>query len=284
LFFILGVIFAGLWASASVAAKIGVAYMEPLVLFQIRFFLGAFILLAYSFIFEKWRFPTKSEYKDLVIFGFFNITLYLSLFVVAIKEVAAGIGSLATSMGPLLMSIIGTMVYKQKLKTHQIFGLIFGLIGVWITVVPLLEGKLATPKGLVLLFISMLSYSAASLFYAHREWTLSTYAINGWQLLFGAIFLLPATMYMKQLPIVITSQAVFSILWLVLAVSILSVNIWLRMLKIDPLRASFFLFLCPIFGFIFASKLLNEPFTIYTLVGLLLVLFGLYLGQKRKTI
>ncbi|MBK8518270.1 MAG: DMT family transporter [Saprospiraceae bacterium] len=282
LFVALGVLFSALWSSAAVAAKIGVTAMEPLVLFQCRFLLAAVLLLTYSRLFESWRMPKGKEWINLAIFGFFNITVYLSLFVLAITEVAAGIGSLSTSLSPLMMSLIAGFIYRKRIKPAQTVGLIFGISGVWLSVIPLLGDHLATPKGLVFLSISILSYSWAALFYSEKEWTLSRYAINGWQVLFGGIFLLPFTLVFKEKPIEFSYTAMWSILWLVIPVSILSVNIWLRMLKIDPVKASFFLFLSPIFGFVFASLILNEPFTIYTLIGLILVLMGLFLGQKGR--
>lgn len=82
-------------------------------------------------------------------------------------------------------------------------------------------------------------------------------------IIFGAIFLFPFTILLSEGKVMFSYTAVFSILWLVVPVSIISVNIWLRMLKIDPVKASF-LFLSPIFGFIFATVILGEPFTIYT--------------------
>jgi drug/metabolite transporter (DMT)-like permease len=105
-FILLGVVFAIFWSSASVAAKIGVQSMEPLVLFQFRFFLAGILLLTYHAVFEKWQWPNLEEIIALSVFGFLNVTLYLTLFVLAINEVAAGIGSLSVSIGPVLMAII----------------------------------------------------------------------------------------------------------------------------------------------------------------------------------
>jgi probable blue pigment (indigoidine) exporter len=100
-FILLGIVFAIFWSSASVAAKIGVQSMEPLVLFQFRFFLAGILLLTYHAVFEKWQWPNRQEIIALSVFGFLNVTLYLTLFVLAINEVAAGIGSLSVSIGKL---------------------------------------------------------------------------------------------------------------------------------------------------------------------------------------
>jgi probable blue pigment (indigoidine) exporter len=281
-FILLGIVFAIFWSSASVAAKIGVKSMEPLVLFQFRFFLAGILLLAYHAIFEKWQWPNRQEVIALSIFGFLNITLYLTLFVLAINEVAAGIGSLAVSLGPVLMAIIGGIILGKSIKPKQIFGLFFGISGVFIAVWPLLQNSFATLRGLAYLFLGMLSYSLASIYFSEKKWTLSRYAINGWQVLFGGIFMLPLTLFLKKEPMIFTQENILSILWLTIPVSLLAVNLWLKLIKIDAIKAAFFLFLCPIFGFVFSSLILDEPFTWHTMVGLILVLLGLFLGQKKK--
>jgi drug/metabolite transporter (DMT)-like permease len=94
--------------------------------------------------------------------------------------------------------------------------------------------------------------------------------------------MLPLTLFLKKESIVFTEENILSILWLAIPVSLLAVNLWLKLIKIDAIKAAFFLFLCPIFGFIFSSFILEEPFTWHTMVGLMLVLIGLYLGQERK--
>jgi drug/metabolite transporter (DMT)-like permease len=281
-FILLGIVFAIFWSSASVAAKIGVRSMEPLVLFQFRFFLAGILLLAYHAIFEKWQWPNLQEIVALSIFGFLNVTLYLSLFVLAINEVAAGIGSLSVSLGPVLMAIIGGLILGKKIEPKQIFGLFFGIGGVFIAVWPLLQNSFATFRGLAYLFLGMLSYSLAAVYFSEKKWNLSRYAINGWQVLFGGTFMLPLTLFLKKESIVFTEENILSILWLAIPVSLLAVNLWLKLIKIDAIKAAFFLFLCPIFGFIFSSFILEEPFTWHTMVGLMLVLIGLYLGQERK--
>ena len=73
-----------------------------------------------------------------------------------------------------------------------------------------------------------------------------------------------------------------SVCWLVF-VSIGAVQMWLYLLKIDPIKASLWLYLCPTFGFIYAKILMDEPITVYTVVGTLIVILGLYIGQKKVT-
>jgi probable blue pigment (indigoidine) exporter len=46
-------------------------------------------------------------------------------------------------------------------------------------------------------------------------------------------------------------------------------------------KASMWLFLCPISGFVYARLFVGEPITGYTFAGTALVLAGLYWGQSK---
>src|SRR5436190_9352683 len=90
-----GLFFAIFWASASVAGKFGLYSVEPLVLFTIRFLLAGVLLLAFAYTIQQSRLPHQREWKQITIFGIFNTTLYLGIFVVALQYITPGITSLA---------------------------------------------------------------------------------------------------------------------------------------------------------------------------------------------
>lgn len=282
-FLLLGVLFAALWASASAAAKLALPYIEPLTMFQIRFFSAGVLLIFYAQIVRKERLPRGIEWKQLAIFGFLNTTLYLGLFVMALGGISAGIGSLSTSTNTLLISVLSTFWLRETIRLRQWLAVFLGLIGVVIACYPLLQDGHATPRGLLLIFLSMLSYSVGTIYYSKIKWSLSRFTINGWQVFLGGIFMLPLTLLFHENGRNEWNMTVFfSILWLVIPVSIAAVQLWLYLLKISTVKASFFLFLCPIFGFIYAGWLLDEPLTWYTWGGTALVLGGLYLGNQKE--
>lgn len=280
---LIGILFAMLWASASVATKIGILSAQPLVIGNFRFFIAATLMLSYSYLFQKNRLPNASEWKQLAIYGFLNVTLYLGCFVIALKHVSAGIGSLATATNPLIISILSAFWIGRSVKKTEILGLVFGITGVGIATYPLLKNSFADTEGLIILSISMISYSVGTVYYASQKWELPLLVINGWQVLLGGVFLVPITLFFTN-----WANNTFdvrfwsSVFWLVIPVSIGAVQLWLYLLKKDPVKASLWLFLCPIFGFAYASFLLNEPITSYTYIGTMFVIVGLYLAQKQK--
>ena len=280
---LIGILFAMLWASASVATKIGILSAQPLVIGNFRFFIAATLMLSYSYLFQKNRLPNVSEWKQLAIYGFLNVTLYLGCFVIAMKHVSAGIGSLATATNPLIISILSAFWIGRSVKKSEILGLVFGITGVGVATYPLLKNSFADAEGFIILSISMISYSVGTVYYASQKWELPLLVINGWQVLLGGIFLVPVTLFFTDWANNTYDVRFWSsVFWLVIPVSIGAVQLWLYLLKKDPVKASLWLFLCPIFGFAYASFLLNEPITSYTYFGTMFVIVGLYLAQKQK--
>jgi probable blue pigment (indigoidine) exporter len=278
---LLGLAFALLWASASVATKYGLKSAQPFVIGDVRFFMASFLMIFGAIILRGYRLPNKTEWKPLIIYGFLNVALYLGLFGLAMERVAAGIGTLSIATNPLFISVLSALWLKKPVPKNVWLGLGLGMVGVGIATYPLLLKSYATPLGIAILLSSMLSYSIGTVYFSSRKWDLPILAINGWQVLFGGILLLPFTFFTYE-----SSKNHFdgqfwgSVLWLVVPVSIGAVQLWLYLLKIDAVKAAMWLFLCPIFGFFYAWLLLGEPVSAYTFVGTGLVIGGLYLGQR----
>ena len=166
---LIGILFAVLWASASSATKIGLQSAQPLVIGNFRFFIAGFLMLGYAYLFQKNRLPKRSEWKQLAIYGVLNVTIYLGFFVIAIKHVSAGIGSLATATNPLIISVLFAFWLGRSVKKTEILGLILGIMGVGIATYPLLKNSFADVEGLIILSISMISYSVGTVYYSSQK-------------------------------------------------------------------------------------------------------------------
>ena len=284
--FSIGIAFAALWASASVATKFGITQADPLILANLRFFIAGILLLLISYFLQsktEFRLPNQKEWKQLVIFGGLNTALYLSLYVWAMKYTAAGIGSLATATSPLFITIISTIWLKKRPSLVQMLCLLLGFLGVLVASYPLLQNGSTSTLGMTLILTSMFVISLASVYYASVEWKLSNLLINGWQVTIGGLLLLPITLIFGKF-----SESSFeitfwiSVLWLSIAVSVVGLICWFHLLKIDTIKASIWLFLCPIFGFLYANFFMNEPITWYTITGTFIVITGLLITMLPK--
>lgn len=277
-----GLLFATFWASASVAGKFGLKSAEPLVLFTARFLLAGVVILGYAYVVGKSALPRGREWKQLTIFGAFNTALYLGLFVIALQLITPGITTLSLALNPLFISILSAVMMRRRVRGIEWISIVIGMGGVFVAAYPLLETSHASPGGLVLLALSMLAYSMGAVYYASVEWKLPRLTINGWQVFIGGILIAPLASLMHDKENHFDIRFWLSIAWLIFPVSILAVQLWLRLLKTDAVKASLWLYLCPVFGFFYSWMLLDEPMSVFTGIGTALVLLALYLGQKRN--
>jgi probable blue pigment (indigoidine) exporter len=282
---IIGLFFAALWASASVATKFGIRSADPLILANVRFLIAGGLMLGFAYLVQgrKNPLPKGKEWGQLLIFAFLNTTLYLSAFVISMREVAAGIGSLSTATGPLFVIIISAFWLQRRLRWYEAVGVVLGLSGAAMATWPLLQNSYASARGLSILMAGIVAVSAASVYYSKVKWQLSNLLINGWQVMLGGLMLLPFTLYFAdwqraQWDI----QFWASVAWLIIPVSVISLQLWFYLLRLDAVKASLWLFLCPIFGFTYSNLLLNEPLSWHTFAGTALVISGLYVAQRDK--
>jgi drug/metabolite transporter (DMT)-like permease len=280
---IIGLLFASLWASAAVATKYGIHSADPFILANIRFLLAGGGMLFYTYAIKHEALPKGKEWLHLLVFGLLNTTIYLGCFVISMKSVSAGIGSLSTATSPLFIMIISAVWLKRSLRWYEITGVILGLAGVALATYPLLQDSHATLHGVLILMGGMISVSIATVYYARIKWTLPRLAINGWQVFLGGLLLLPITCITSDFSNShFDVQFWLAVSWLIIPVSVIALQLWFYLVSRDTVKASLWLFLCPVFGFLFSSVLLHEPLSWYTFAGTFLVIGGLYLAQREK--
>ena len=276
--------FSILWSSASTATKIGLQVVQPFSICIVRFFLAGVLMIGISHAILRQRLPKGREWLQIAIYGLLANTIYLGLYVIAMRQVSAGLGSLAVATNPVFINLISAIFLRERLRPVTVFSLLLCMTGVVIAAWPLLRNSSATPLGLILLLVSMVAYSISVLYFSRVPWNgLSRLTINGWQVLLGGLFLLPVVAFVYS-PALNTwnFKAFGAISWLAIPVSIAAVQLWLYLLHEDAERSSFWLFLCPVFGFILSNIFTHEPITFYTIAGMILVIAGIYWQQRVK--
>jgi drug/metabolite transporter (DMT)-like permease len=278
---ILGLCFALLWGSAATAGKIGFSAADPLVIFLWRFLIAGVLIVGFVHGVRREPWPSKHDWGPILFFALLNTTLYLGLFAIALKHIAAGIATLSVALNPLLIAILSSLKKRQAAPVLQWISIVLGTAGVGMAVYPIMNTVHANMLGVGLLGLSMGCYSLAAVYFSGRHWRMSTLSANGWQALLGGMMFIPLTMLFQTMPTVINVTFWGVLLWLVVPVSIISIQIWLYLVKQDPVYASMWLYLCPVFGFALSWLLLGEPFTIWTCAGTALVIVSVYIGTFK---
>jgi probable blue pigment (indigoidine) exporter len=281
--FAAGLVFAALWASASTATKLGLAVAQPLVIALMRFGVASAIMLSVSHAIKRYRLPQGKEWGQLIVYGLLNITIYLGCYVIAMQTVTAGIGALAVATNPVFISFLSVFFLKKNLSTPVVLAIIICTAGVVCAAWPLFDEAVVTTQGLLILLFSMLSYSVGAIYFSAKDWGgLDLLTINGWQTLLGGLMLLPFTVFFYKDQLNHFDKTFWgAVFWLAIPVSIAAVQLWLWLLKTNAVKAGLWLFLCPLFGFVFAAWLMKDSISLYTIIGVAMVIAGLLLSQKK---
>jgi probable blue pigment (indigoidine) exporter len=284
-YIITGLFFALLWSSAATATKLSLQSAQPFVIAVARFFIAGALMLVFSHFIWRKRLPQKKEWAYITVYAALNISLYLGLYIVAMQEVSAGLGSMAVAVNPVLISIISAAFFDHKMGVKHWLSLLLCSSGVVVAAWPLLQHSFATVSGILIMLLSMLAYSVGAIYFARTKWSdLHMLTINGWQTLIGGALLIPVLLFTYKSELNRFDLTYYgAVLWLAVPVSIAAVQLWLWLLKQNAVTASYWLFLCPVFGFIIAAVTLNEPISTFTIAGVLLVTAGLYIVQRSKS-
>ncbi|MBS1665732.1 MAG: EamA family transporter [Bacteroidetes bacterium] len=274
----MGLLFSILWASASAATKIGLRAVQPFTICVVRFFLAGLLMISISHLVMRKRLPRGKEWGQVALYGLLTNSIYLGLFVIAMQQVSPGLGTLGVATNPVFINLLTAIILRQRLKWVVLVSLALCMGGVVLAAWPLLRNSTATPAGLLILLVGMLAYSIGVFYFSRVKWDgLHLLTINGWQVFFGGLFLLPFAFAMYRPERTHWNMdSIGSILWLAIPVSIGAVQLWLYLIREDAARASFWLFLCPVFGFLIAHLVTGELITGYTFVGMALVIGGVY--------
>ena len=112
--FILKILFIFLWASAFVAAKLGLNDAGPFSMLAIRFFIVSFIFASIVIIFKtKW--PKIKDIPNIIFVGVLLHGFYLGgVFFAISKGTSAGLSSLVVSIHPILTCFLAVILVKEK--------------------------------------------------------------------------------------------------------------------------------------------------------------------------
>lgn len=280
-----GILFAILWASATVATKFGLRSVEPLLLACIRFLIVGGVLtgFVYGIRARRYRLPTRTEFRHLFVLGLLNITVYIAAFVIAVKLVSAGLVSLFNAMPPLVITLLSAVWLKRPVTPKEWIGIALAFSGLAIAAIPNLQSSHATIGGIFILLVGQVAMATGSTYFASIKLELPRLVINAWQTAIGGLLFIPIVLLnYKNIYLVTDANMYLSLGWLVIPVSILAYGLWLHLLHKDTIRAGMWLFVTPILGYIMAVVILREKVTAYAIAGAVMVISGLAIARRTK--
>jgi drug/metabolite transporter (DMT)-like permease len=281
---LLGLIFSFLWASASTAAKYSFQGQPPLTILSVRFAVAGALMMAWHYGLRRdGALPRGRQWGQVAIVGLTNSTLFLGAAWLGLREVPVGLYSLFLATMPFQVAILSRVWLGRQVTRREWLGIAVAAIGLAIVAAPSLARSTATLSGLLLVIIAMVSQAVGAVYLKRAALELPSGMINAWQLLIGLGFLLPfAAALDGGAGLRPTPQMISGLAWSIVMVSVAANALLFTMQKRDPLWASTWLLLAPVFSYLQAALVLGEPIGWTDLIGSALVVAGLVISGATE--
>ena len=278
----LGLSFALMWSSAFASARIIVLEAPPLMALSLRFFISGTVAVGIALLLKQsWRL-TKAQWRAIVVFGLCQNALYLGLNFIAMQTVQASIAAIIASTMPLLVALVGWVFLRQRLPIVALLGLVTGLVGVLVIMVPRLQGGL-DPWGVLLCVLGVASLTVATLSVRNAVSSGQVLMIVGLQMLVGSAALTVPALLFETWNVTITPLLVSAFIYTTLVPGLAATVIWFVLVsRIGAVRAATFHFLNPFFGVALAAVLLGEQIGLIDVLGVAIIAAGIFAVQVSK--
>jgi drug/metabolite transporter (DMT)-like permease len=278
----LGLSFALMWSSAFVSARIIVLEAPPLMALSLRFFISGTVAVGIALLLKQsWRL-TKAQWRAIVVFGLCQNALYLGLNFIAMQTVQASIAAIIASTMPLLIALVGWVFLRRRLPVVALLGLVTGLVGVLVIMVPRLQGGL-DPWGVLLCVLGVASLTVATLSVRNAVSSGQVLMIVGLQMLVGSAALTVPALLFETWNVTITPLLVSAFIYTTLVPGLAATVIWFVLVsRIGAVRAATFHFLNPFFGVALAAVLLEEQIGLIDVLGVAIIAAGIFAVQVSK--
>jgi len=275
-----------LWSSSFVTVKHALEYQTPLTLAGMRFVLAGLIQIPLcGSLLSPFRMIRKEFTTVLLVSLFHTIYLYGTFFI-GMQWVRGAEAAVMIGAGPLASALMAHwFMHDDKMQRRTLVSIGFGMGGILFIS---LASKPWNPVGLKEFFGLMLLLSGSfvssigNIVVAKRKGGLNPVTLNSAQMLIGGPVLLLIALPFEGLPNLALPPVFYGqLLWLAV-ISAAAFAIWFHLLsKIKVSKLNLWKFIIPLSGAALSWILLpNESPTLPTLVGMLLIVIGIVVGQR----
>jgi drug/metabolite transporter (DMT)-like permease len=290
-----------IWAGAGIAVKEALLVFSPLTLIVLRFSLAVLLMVALGLIFRHNEILglQRAEKKDIPLFilgGLFQPFLYFIFETYTYDSFASPtIAEAMLSTQPVLAPIFAFALLREHITRYNIIGILLSTVGM---LVLLLVGSdnfaLGNPWGILLAFLTVsmsVSYSIilrripshysplSIVFYVQSISLVLFYILWGGAWAFTPFQPLEPLELLEPLQLLTPALAV---LYLAIFASVAAFVLFCYTVReIGVTRANVFNNIRPVFTAMLMMLLLGEVLPLWKWVGIVLIIIGLFISQKR---
>ena len=274
------------WSFSFIWFKVAYQGYNPVTVVIFRLTIAALLITIIAAFLKRLQKPTKKDFWLFLLMSFFEPFIYFLGESYGLKYVSSTVAAVIVATIPLISPVFAWYFFKEKLKWMNVAGLAISFFGVGLVV---LNGSFqfdAAPLGIGLEFIAVFAAIAYSIVLKNLVSRYNTMSIIAYQNIIGIVFFLPVWFIIDYKDFITRPfhpEAFRAIVLLAVFSSTLAFVFFTKSIRsIGVNRSNSFINLIPVFVAILSFFILNEELGTQKIVGIVVVVAGLFLAQIKR--
>ena len=280
-------LFVFLWSTGFIGVKYGIPFAPPFYFIAIRMAIASLLLfIAISFL-RRSQPLTRSILWPSTLIGLTLHGAYLGgCFFAVSRGMPAGVAALIVSLQPVLVSLFAAKYLNEPLRARAVLGLILGLVGLFVVVIPRINMTGDNAISLVAVaasVIGLLGGTSGTILQKKYGGAIPTLAGTSIQYAATALVLLVLALLFEEPNITWSPEFIGALTWLVLALSFGAILLLFFLLSHGSAASvSSLYYLVPAVTAIIAYFMFDEHISVLTLIGTAITVVGVWLVVSKQ--
>jgi drug/metabolite transporter (DMT)-like permease len=149
-------------------------------------FTGPVLLLLARLGGERIAVPRR-EWPALLLSAFFNVSIWYLCTGIALTLIPAGRAALLAYTMPVWVAMLGSLILGERLDRRRLAGLVLGMAGIGVLLLPELGTLRAAPLGTAVILTAAFSWALGIVLLKRFTFSASVAQLTGWQLFIGGV-------------------------------------------------------------------------------------------------
>ena len=275
---LLVLIWGGNWANL----KIGLTYVTPMNSVFQRLFFSTFMIAPFLLLCKN---GIRRDYRTLAKVVVLSAAWAFSMIfmMVALEFESSGTSSIITYTQPLFVFALSAIFLKNEITKVKVAGVLLGFAGIGIIYLDRIGSQAAGGSILpiLLLILGAFLWAVSIVCYKTIAAAVHPYWISFFQVSIGSIIVFPLAILTGGISFPYELTYILSLVYLTVIATVLGFFLWFYLIKNeDTTTVSSSTLTIPIVAFIIGAIVLGEPVNPLQIVGIIMVLTGVYLVNR----
>lgn len=272
-----------LWGFMWPINKIALQYTPPVLFAGMRALLGG-LLLAVVLLPKKKKAQWKKNWSFYVISAIFNVIIFMGLQSFGLQYLPSGLYTVIVYLQPVLVTLLAWMWLKESLTAQKIIGILVGFAGVVVVSFDGFTGNISL-LGVTLALITGIAWAIGTVYVKKTSTFVDGLWLVALQNIIGGGFLTVASVYVENITSIVWNMPyILCLLYGSILGVVVATSLYYMLMNVgESAKVSAYTFLVPLIAVLTGTLLLKEPFTLALLIGMLLIVFSIYLINKKRS-